>query len=272
MSHSPSSVPPEVLAPAESHRFPSFDGEMISAFVYRPKEAVEGGPCVVWVHGGPESQHLPLFDGLMQYIVHSGYTVVAPNVRGSTGYGKRFVHLDDVYKRLDSVADLGAFHDWLPSIGVDPKRAALFGGSYGGFMVLAGLVFQPERWAAGVDIVGISSWVTFLENTSIWRRAMREREYGSLERDREFLVEISPITHVDRLRAPLFIIHGTNDPRVPVTEAEQIHRVLTEREVPCELLIYPDEGHGLGKLKNRIDAYPKVVAFLDQVLKGAPGV
>jgi dipeptidyl aminopeptidase/acylaminoacyl peptidase len=168
---------------------------------------------------------------------------------------------------MNSVADLGALHDWLPSIGLDARRAALFGGSYGGFMVLAGLAFQPQRWAAGVDIVGISNWVTFLENTSAWRRQFREREYGSLAHDREFLESISPLNHVDQIRAPLFIIHGTNDPRVPVGEARQVHRALFEREVPCELAIYDDEGHGLMKLKNRLDAYPRAVAFLDRALR-----
>jgi dipeptidyl aminopeptidase/acylaminoacyl peptidase len=133
-------------------------------------------------------------------------------------------------------------------------------------MVLAGLAFFPERWAAGVDVVGISNLVTFLENTSEWRRAFREREYGSLERDRDFLLSVSPITKVDDIRAPLFIIHGANDPRVPVSEAEQIHAELESRGVPSELLVYQDEGHGLQKLKNRLDAYPRAVAFLDEVL------
>jgi dipeptidyl aminopeptidase/acylaminoacyl peptidase len=133
-------------------------------------------------------------------------------------------------------------------------------------MVLAGLAFQPERWAAAVDIVGISSLVTFLENTSVWRRKFREREYGSLEHDREFLIEASPITHVKRMQAPLFIIHGANDPRVPLSEAEQIHTVLVEQGVRCELAVYADEGHGLAKLKNRLDAYPRAADFLVEVL------
>ena len=122
-------------------------------------------------------------------------------------------------RRLDSVADLAALHAYLPQLGLDPARAALWGGSYGGYMVLAGLAFQPELWAAGVDIVGISSLVTFLENTSAYRRAYREREYGTLARDREFLLSASPLTRIDEVRAPLFIIHGANDPRVPLSEA-----------------------------------------------------
>ena len=133
-------------------------------------------------------------------------------------------------------------------------------------MVLAGLAFHAERWAAGVDIVGMSSLVTFLENTSAYRRAFREREYGSLERDRELLQSISPISRVDEIKAPLFIIHGANDPRVPLSEAQQLHRELTARGVPSELVVYEDEGHGLGKLKNRLDAYPRAAAFLESVL------
>jgi dipeptidyl aminopeptidase/acylaminoacyl peptidase len=204
----------------------------------------------------------------VQYLVHRGYAVVAPNVRGSTGYGKRYTRLDDKRKRLDSVRDLEALHGWLRAYpGLDASRAALWGGSYGGYMVLAGLAFQPELWAAGVDIVGVSSFVTFLENTSPWRRAFREREYGSLEEDRDFLHEVSPLTHVDKIKAPLFIIHGTNDPRVPLGEAEQLHAALRDKGIPTELAVYPDEGHGLAKLKNRLDAYPRAVDFLDRILR-----
>jgi dipeptidyl aminopeptidase/acylaminoacyl peptidase len=133
-------------------------------------------------------------------------------------------------------------------------------------MVLAGLAFQPERWAAGVSVVGISSLKTFLENTAVWRRAFREREYGSLDTDADFLVEASPLTHVDAIRAPLFLIHGENDPRVPVGEARQIHELLRAKGIRTELLVYGDEGHGLAKLKNRLDAYPKAADFLDEVL------
>jgi len=158
-------------------------------------------------------------------------------------------------------------HDWLGSIDwVDDSRSVLYGGSYGGYMVLAGLAFHPDRWAAGIEAVGVSSLVTFLENTAPWRRKLREREYGSLEHDRDFLHEVSPLTRVDEIRAPLFIIHGANDPRVPVGEARQIHASLTDRGVPCELNVYEDEGHGLKKLPNRLDAYPKAAAFLERVL------
>ena len=263
---SPSGVSPAELVEPELHRFESFDGESVPLFLYRPP-APEPAPVVIMVHGGPEAQLRPIFNPLAQYFATNGYAVAAPNVRGSTGYGKRYEHLDDIRKRLDSVRDLVSLHDWLSTAdGIDASRAVLYGGSYGGYMVLAGLAFHPDRWAAGIEIVGISSLVTFLENTAAWRRAVREREYGSLEHDREFLLEVSPLTRVEEIRAPLFIIHGANDPRVPVGEARQIHRSLTERGVPCELLVYDDEGHGLKRLRNRLDAYPKAADFLSRVL------
>ncbi len=253
------------------NRFESFDGEQVPVFLWEP-DGDGPFPVVVMVHGGPESQFRPAFlssfTPLTQHLVSRGYAVAAPNVRGSTGYGKRYEHLDDVRLRLDSVRDLGSLHDWLgtqPQI--DTSRAVLYGRSYGGYMTLAGLAFQPERWAAGIEMVGISSFVTFLENTAPWRRVMREREYGTLEHDREFLLEASPITHVDHIRAPLFIQHGANDPRVPLSETRQIHRVLTEKGIRCELVVHEDEGHAIGKLENRVETFERAVAFLDEVLK-----
>jgi dipeptidyl aminopeptidase/acylaminoacyl peptidase len=264
---SPCDVDPASFVPPELVRVSSFDGLAVPAFVFRPRGAAGPHPVVVVVHGGPESQWRPSFSPLVQYLVASGFAVVAPNVRGSTGYGRTYQHLDDVERRLDSVADLAAVHDWIAtSDDLDERRCALYGGSYGGYMVLSGLVHQPDRWAAGVDVVGIANLVTFLQNTAAWRRAWREREYGSLTRDREFLEHASPITHVDRLRAPLMVIHGRNDPRVPLGEAEQIHAVARAKGLRSELLVYDDEGHGLAKLANRLDAYPRVAAFLHEVL------
>ena len=266
LTESPGAVETDELVEPDLHRFDSFDGESVPVFLYRPS-GPGPFPVVIMIHGGPEAQLRPIFSPLAQYFVTNGYAVAAPNVRGSTGYGKRYEHLDDIRRRLDSVSDLVSLHDWLATIDwVDESRAVLYGGSYGGYMVLAGLAFHPDRWAAGIEIVGVSSLVTFLENTAVWRRAVREREYGSLEHDREFLHEVSPLTRVGEIRAPLFIIHGANDPRVPVGEARQIHRSLTERGVPCELNVYDDEGHGLKRLPNRLDAYPKAAAFLERVL------
>ncbi len=267
LTTSPSEVPRSHLVEPTLHRFESFDGESVPVYLYEQQDDDYPAPVVIWIHGGPEAQLRPTWNALHQYFVARGFAVAAPNVRGSTGYGKRYEHLDDVEKRLDSVRDLGSLHDWLEARrGIDASRTVLYGGSYGGYMVLAGLAFLPERWAAGVDIVGMSSLVTFLENTSDYRRAFREREYGSLERDRELLESVSPISRVGEIRAPLFIIHGANDPRVPLSEAQQLHTELVARGVPCELLVYEDEGHGLGKLKNRLDAYPRAASFLEDVL------
>lgn len=252
------------LVEPTSHRVPARDGESIPCFVYTPTdpEAAVAGSVVISIHGGPEAQAVRRFSADTQALVAAGHTVLVPNVRGSTGYGKRWYSLDDVRLRLESVHDLADLRAWVPEVGGDPERVALYGGSYGGYMVLAGLSMQPELWAAGVDVVGISSLVTFLENTSDYRRAVREREYGSLEADRDFLAAASPLTYLDDIRAPLFAIHGANDPRVPLSESEQIKAALDAKGVPCTLLVYADEGHGLAKRVNRLDAYPQVVDFL----------
>lgn len=264
LTSSADQLPADAASIPTSHRVPTPDGEQVPCYVYPPTTAgstVEGSAVMV-IHGGPEAQARPSFNPAVQAMTAAGHTVLVPNVRGSVGYGKRWYSADDVHKRLDSVADLAALHEWLPTLGLDPARVALWGGSYGGYMVLAGLAFQPQRWAAGVDIVGISSLVTFLQNTSPYRRAAREREYGSLETDLQFLRDASPLSKVDAITAPLFVIHGANDPRVPLSEAEQLAAAVRENGVECELLVYPDEGHGLAKRANRLDAYSKALAFL----------
>jgi len=251
-------------------RYSTFDGRSIPTWFYRP-DVSEGDkyPVVVIVHGGPEGQSQPILDIVAQYFFSRGYGVFVPNVRGSSGYGKEYLSLDNVEKRMDSVKDLSYAVKWLETQpNVDAKRIAVYGGSYGGFMVLAALTTYPDLWAAGIDIVGISNFVTFLENTGAYRRSHREGEYGSLEHDREFLTSISPIHQVDKITAPLMVVHGANDPRVPLNEAEQIVSALEERNIPVEFLVYHDEGHGLVKLKNRLDAYPKMADFLDKHIGG----
>jgi len=244
-------------------RYPSFDGRDIPAIFYEPEGEVSS-PVVVNAHGGPESQSRPGFAPVTQYLLDRGLGVFMPNVRGSTGYGKAFTHLDDVELRMDSVADLARAAHWLRDQG--HERIAVMGGSYGGFMVLAAMTEYPELWSAGVDIVGIVNMVTFLENTGSYRRRLREPEYGSLEKDRDFLESISPIHKAERIAAPLMVIHGKNDPRVPVGEAEQIVQRVRENGGVVEYLLYEDEGHGLAKLKNRLDAYPRIAAFLEEHL------
>jgi dipeptidyl aminopeptidase/acylaminoacyl peptidase len=260
-------TPPAGLADLvvpESVTVPTRDGEQVPTFVLTPRNA--DGSVVVFIHGGPEAASVRSWNPIIAALALDRHIVVVPNVRGSAGYGRRWMSLDDVGKRLDSVADLAAIHAWLPMIGADRTRAALYGGSYGGYMVLAGLAFQPSLWAAGVDIVGMSSLVTFLENTSDYRRAYREREYGRLDTDLAILQAASPLGKIGDVRAPLFVIHGANDPRVPLSEAAQVVEAVRKRGFDCPLLVYPDEGHGLAKRANKLDAYPRVLAFLTRHL------
>jgi len=254
----------EGLVQPRSARVPAPDGEQIPVLAIVPPAAT--GSAVLIIHGGPAAASVRNWSPVAAGLALAGHTVVLPNVRGSTGYGRRWMSMDDVAKRLDSVADLVAVRDWLPTLGVDTARVALYGGSYGGYMVLAGLTFHPELWAAGVDIVGMSSLVTFLQNTSAYRRAYREGEYGRLAEDREVLEAVSPLPRIDRVRAPLLVIHGANDPRVPLSEAEQVVAAVRGNGIECELLVYPDEGHGLAKRANQLDAYPKVLDFLSRQL------
>jgi dipeptidyl aminopeptidase/acylaminoacyl peptidase len=246
--------------------FESFDGRSIPAFFSVPEGASAGEtPVIVDIHGGPESQRRPSFGAVKQYFLNRGYAYFEPNVRGSSGYGKVYTHLDDVEKRMDSVADIEAGVEWLHDQRVvDIDRIVAMGGSYGGFMVLAALTEYPDLWAAGVDIVGIANFVTFLENTGDWRRELREAEYGSLDTDRDFLESISPINNIQHIEAPLLVLHGENDPRVPVGEAEQIAEEAAEQGVPVEKIVFPDEGHGFSKLENRIEAYTKIAEFLEE--------
>ncbi|ELZ34609.1 S9 family peptidase [Halorubrum distributum] len=258
-------IPADTFVERELVHYPTFDGREIPAFFSVPEtEPPESGyPVVVDIHGGPESQRRPSFASVTQYLLNNGYAVFEPNVRGSSGYGKAYSGLDDVENRMDSVKDVREAVGWLhdhPE--VDPDRVVAMGGSYGGFMVLASLTEYPELWAAGVDIVGIANFVTFLENTGDWRRSLREAEYGSLEDDREFLESVSPINNIESIEAPLFVLHGENDPRVPVGEAEQIVEEAREQGVPVRKLIFDDEGHGFAKLDNRIEAYREIVDFL----------
>lgn len=252
------------LVQPKSFQAPSPDGELIPTFAIIPPNA--DGSAVMIIHGGPEAATVRSWNPVAAGLALAGHTVVLPNVRGSAGYGRRWLSLDDVEKRLDSVADLVALREWLPTIGVDQSRIALYGGSYGGYLVLAGLTFYPDLWAAGVDIVGMSSLVTFLQNTSAYRRVYREREYGRLEEDYDVLQAASPLPVIDRITAPLFVIHGANDPRVPLSEAEQVAAAVRSSGAECELLVYADEGHGLAKRVNQLDAYPQALVFLGRHL------
>jgi dipeptidyl aminopeptidase/acylaminoacyl peptidase len=257
---------PSALVEPVERRFPSFDGLEISGFLFLPR--VPTRSCVVVVHGGPEAQYRPGFDSFVQLLVARGHAVFAPNVRGSTGYGRAFTKLDDGRKRMDSVRDLAAVHDHLVRTGVAAAdRIAVTGGSYGGFMTLAALTHQPELWAAGVDIVGIAHFGTFLKNTSAYRQRHRAAEYGDPVADAAFFEETAPLRLADRIRVPLMVIQGKNDPRVPASEAEQIVAAARKNGVEVEYLLFENEGHGLSRLENRIEAFGRAADFLDRVLK-----
>jgi dipeptidyl aminopeptidase/acylaminoacyl peptidase len=253
----------------ETVRYTTFDDRQIPALYYRPAGRSGPLPVIVLVHGGPEGQSRPIYNPVAQYFVNRGYAVFLPNVRGSTGYGKAYSHLDDRRARMDSVRDLAACVEWLVERGgADKGRIAVMGASYGGFMTLAAVTNYPDLWAAGVDIVGIANFRTFLEHTGLFRRRLREAEYGSLEEDGDFLDAISPIHKAGEIRAPMIILHGENDPRVPVGESRQIERALREHEVPVVAHYYPDEGHGLVKLPNKVHGYTAIGDFLDRHLTG----
>jgi dipeptidyl aminopeptidase/acylaminoacyl peptidase len=263
-------IPEETLLSPELVHYETFDGLQIPAYVYIPRSSdeIEGAPVVVLAHGGPESQYQAWFDSMAQYFLDQGYAYVVPNARGSTGYGKRYSRLDDRFNRLDNVRDFEYLARWLAGQPwADPDRLIIVGTSYGGYSVMACLTEQPDLWAAGVEICGISNLVTFLENTGPWRRPLRESEYGYLDTDREFLEKISPANNARRIKAPLVVIQGANDPRVPEEEAEQIVAAARENGIPVLYLLYEDEGHGLSKLENRLDAWPKVIEFLNETLE-----
>ena len=249
--------------------YKSFDGRMIPAFIYA-KECKEPQPVIISIHGGPESQSRPSFSQRIQlWSKRLGAAVITPNVRGSDGYGKSYLGLDNGFLREDSVRDIGALLDWIEGqTCLDSKRVAVIGGSYGGYMVLASATHYSDRLKAAVDIVGISNFVTFLENTEDYRRDLRRVEYGD-ERDpemRAFLESISPNNNIEEINVPILVVQGQNDPRVPVTESEQVVRSLEEKEKTVWYMNALNEGHGFRKKENR-DIYEQtVILFFEKYL------
>lgn len=250
----------------------SFDGLQISAFIYRPDAKKFPGkrPVVIDIHGGPEGQARPGFMGRWNYVLNElGIAMIYPNVRGSAGYGKTFLQLDNGYKREDSVKDIGTIINWIKNeASLDGSRIAVMGGSYGGYMVLAAMTHYGDQLRAGIDVVGISSFVTFLKNTQDYRRDLRRVEYGD-ERDekmRAFLEKISPLTNAKKINKPMFIVQGFNDPRVPYTEAEQIVKAVRENNVPVWYLMAKDEGHGFAKKPNADYQFLATLLFLQENL------
>ncbi len=249
--------------------FTSFDDLEIPAFLYLPPDYTPGQPIpfIVHAHGGPESQFKPSFARNFQYLILNGYGILAVNPRGSSGYGRDYMNLDNYKNRKHSLMDYKAGVDWLIENNYTRKgMIGIRGGSYGGYVVLGMITEYPNLFSAAVDVVGIANFKTFLENTKPYRRALRESEYGPLS-DPEFLKEISPIHKAHLIKTPLLVIHGENDPRVPVGEARQILQAVAENGGVVDSLIFPDEGHGASKRVNIIALYRKQVAFFDSQLK-----
>ena len=260
-------------------RYPTFDQadgkqRTIPAFFYKPSKPSKTGkyPVVINIHGGPEGQSLPTFSSTAQYLANElGVAMLVPNVRGSTGYGKTYLSLDNAAKREDSVKDIGALLDWIakqPEL--DASRVGVMGGSYGGYMVLASLTHYSDRIRAGVDVVGISHFGTFLKNTENYRRDLRRVEYGD-ERDPAMAAvfeQISPLNNAAKITSPLFVAQGRNDPRVPWTEAEQIVKAVRGNGQPVWYLLYADEGHGFAKKANSDWFGAATILFWQQHLLG----
>jgi dipeptidyl aminopeptidase/acylaminoacyl peptidase len=253
----------DLVEPSETV-YTSFDGLEVECMLYRKDDITR--PAVIQFHGGPEGQSRGNYQPVVQLLVDAGVNVLLPNIRGSTGYGFRFQSLDDKTLRWDAVKDGCEAARHLKATGQATRTAAM-GGSYGGFMTLAVLVEDPALWDAAVDIVGIADWRTFFKNMPPWRGVVRKREYGDPEgAESEFLRRISPLHAAHKISAPLLIIHGRNDPRVPLEESEQI----AEKAPKAEIMVFDDEGHGVVKLENQVAANSRILAFLREHLVGGP--
>lgn len=242
----------------------------IPAFIYKPKDTKGPLPVMISIHGGPEGQHTPNFSSFYAFLANDlGIAIIAPNVRGSAGYGKTFLKLDNGFNRENSVKDIGKLIEWIENNSeFDKEKIAVFGGSYGGYMVLSSMYNFNDKIKCGIDIVGISNFVTFLENTEEYRRDLRRAEYGD-ERDpkmREYLLSISPTNHVNEFKSPLFVIQGANDPRVPMSEAEQMVNSIRKNNGTVWYMLAKDEGHGFRKKENRDRMTEAVTLFLKEHL------
>ena len=260
---------PPGLVPFDLVEWTSFDGRVTPGWFARPTGTMPdaGWPVVVWVHGGPAGQTRANFRADMQMLLAAGYAVLMPNVRGSTGYGRTATASDDVSARLDTVHDLAAAHAWLVAQpGLDPKRIGIMGQSYGGYMVLAAIGEHPALWRTAIDYYGIADFTTLLAETGPWRRAHRSREYGDPERDAALFARISPIFQAAAITAPLLVLHGTRDRRVPYAESERITTALRERQRRVEFETFNYAGHGFIRPDDRARAYALVADFLRRTL------
>lgn len=263
-------IPQSTFVDPELITWRSFDNREISGFLYRPRTPGPH-PVIVQIHGGPESQFRPGFSSTIQYWVNElGVAVIAPNVRGSDGYGRDFLALDNGPLREDSVRDIGALLDWIDAENtLDDDRVIVYGGSYGGYMVLASMTHYNDRLAGGVNIVGISNFVSFLENTSGYRRDLRRAEYGDerVPEMRAVFDRISPLANIGRVNKPLFVIHGYNDPRVPVSEAEQVYAAVRRNGGEAWMMVAMNEGHGFARRENQEAQREAETLFFRRVLR-----
>jgi dipeptidyl aminopeptidase/acylaminoacyl peptidase len=262
------------LVEAEIKRFRSFDGLEIPGLLYRPKNASPQNkkPALVWVHGGPGGQSRDNYNPLIQYLVNHGYAVYAINNRGSSGYGKYFFKADDRRHGRADLDDCVASKSMLINTGyVDPDRIGIMGKSYGGFITLAAMSFRPKEFAVGVDIFGISNWVRTLESMPAWWESQREAlfiEIGHPQMDRQYLNSISPLLHAEKIKNPLMVLQGRNDPRVIKAESDDIVSAVRKNGTPVTYIVFEDEGHGFRKKANKVTAYKAIREFLDKHLKG----
>ncbi|HYI10142.1 MAG TPA: S9 family peptidase [Thermoanaerobaculia bacterium] len=258
----------EELVRPELLRYKAHDGLELSGWLYRPPNAKAPYPTVLSFHGGPEGQERPFPNPTYQALLASGIAVFAPNVRGSSGFGKKFVNLDNGRLRADAVRDIKSTTDSLTAQAIaDPKRLGIMGGSYGGYMVMAGVTEWPDLFAAGANLFGVVNFETFFKHTEPWMAAISTKEYGDPATEAEMLRTLSPIHKVDRVKTPLIVLHGANDTNVPVVEAEQVVQSLERRGVKVEYVLFPDEGHGWRKTPNRIRSVVAITKFFTERLK-----
>jgi dipeptidyl aminopeptidase/acylaminoacyl peptidase len=259
------------LVKPELVKVTTFDGKPLWSWLYRPKGVAGPGPLVLSFHGGPEAQERPSFRADYQALLARGISVLAPNVRGSSGFGRTFLALDDEGKRIDVLRDVKACRDWAVERKVaDPMRVGIMGGSYGGWVTVAALTAFPDDFAAGADLYGIVNFLSFFENTEPWMAEISKSEYGDPKKQAELLRNLSPLFKVHFVKAPVLVLHGRNDTNVPVAEATQLVTELKARKIPVEYILFPDEGHGFRRLPNRIRANAALVRWFDRYL-GAAG-
>jgi dipeptidyl aminopeptidase/acylaminoacyl peptidase len=267
-------IAPEDLVDSQVVRFKSFDGMTIPNILYRPHSASAASPAaaLVWVHGGPGGQTRPGYSPLLQFLVNHGYVVLGINNRGSSGYGKTFFKADDRKHGREPLWDCVESKKYLNTLGyVDENRIGIIGGSYGGYMVLAALAFKPEEFKVGVDIFGVANWIRTLESVPPYWESFRKALYteiGDPQKDRQALMDTSPLFHADKITKPLIVLQGANDQRVIKPESDDIVNAIKKKGGVVEYVVFDNEGHGFTKKENEISGDRAILNFLDKHLKG----